>query len=407
MPNKFHISPKTHKAEKCVAETRSCSYGPHFDSLKNAQSYLEKQFEDEYVKKSKSVELAKNKMIEDIVSKKYIDPELSGIIKASLSKKNVSIKTNLSYKNFPAKFIRQSAKTRQETDGLRRDYSDLIEKVKDLKPAERMSMLYQSKDAIDSDFNLLKNSIRDSKINSDVVYINHDKTGAFVLESVSEIDTKQLQEDLAKAYASEEDIDRFMNTTTSLSVPKVREQLEKLGKNPRLYFDQYTNYMPDPKSYSGRSPDAIKTHYSKEDLEKRTDAEKRALLCETGMLKKQITERIIDEEKELSKPDKNGVEGSFFKNTQGELYYKTRASNVINEDKVKALFKKKDIPLESVSNVKKTFVLDKLKSESRKFELAPYKYIRPRRNMYFRDLEHGDISGIMNKKKTAFTEKSL
>jgi arsenate reductase-like glutaredoxin family protein len=413
MRGRYHISPDG-IARQCDAQTETgCKFGIHFDTKEEAQDYLEKKYKNNYVKESKSVSLAKNSLLNAVVQNEYIDPDLQKIVKDSMTtSKTKRVKTNLDYKDFPAKSIRQSAKTRAETNELR----DSFERMKFLASGDtddrtRLAMYYASKDAVDSDFDLLKSTIKDSNISSDIIYLNHDKTGAFVMESSATVDSKKLQEYLDENSIQDKE---FVNTTESISAAKIRDVFNKNNISLDGVLGSSTIYYPNKKTYKDVDG-AMKPRYTQEALDERTDAEKRALFCEVGMIKKHLTEDLIQLEKKAAEDYKDG---EFFKTNKNPaikehafdkpvLTYTSRTNAVLaDEDKARKLMSENHIDPSLVTNVKRNYTIDNLKDNAKKLGFSPYQFMKPQRNMFFRDLEHGDISDIMNKKKTAYTERS-
>lgn len=394
----YHISPKTHKPERCVAKI-GCRYGAgvkHFGTLREAEDYQETQYEQEYAKKAQSPLVARRIRREheqlNHVDNPIVDAELQGIIDSSTRSRTMvmTLASNGNYAEYPVRKLRYS--NRADVTAAVKSYDDTMSYVDGIKdPEQKLAVLYSNRDRIDADYEALRKSIDLSGVDADTIYEGHNG-GSFVIGSYATVDVDAMAADGVN-------VDEYRHAVDQIDETALKKAVVELGDEGKSMLDRNTIFFAQKKSYNELNSDPRGNLYQSTTggIAAMSEAHKRALLCETGLMKKNITERIDRSERDLRKAGvaEHKDEGWYFRKGNGKIGFTARTSTTVNHAAAAKHFGNLDFAKRSVGAV----TVDAVK------EKYGYRYLKPAKRLYFRDISSGEAERIPDKPKTAYSER--
>lgn len=394
----YHISPKTHKPERCVAKI-GCRYGAgikHFDTLREAEDYQETQYEQEYAKKAQSPLVVRRIRREheqlNHVDNPIVDAELQGIIDSSARSRTMvmTLASNGNYAEYPVRKLRYS--NRADVAAAVKSYDDTMSYVDGIKdPEQRLAVLYSNRDRIDADYEALRKSINLSGVDADTIYEGRNG-GSFVIGSYATVDVDAMSADGVN-------VDEYRPAVDQIDEAALKKAVVGLGDEGESMLDRNTIFFARKKSYNELNSDPRGNLYQPTTggIAAMSEAHKRALLCETGLMKKNITERIDRSERDLRKAGvaKHKDEGWYFRKGNGKIGFTARTNTTVNHAAAAKHFGNLDFAKHSGGTV----TVDAVK------EKYGYRYLKPAKRLYFRDISSGEAERIPDKPKTAYSER--
>ena len=395
----YHISPITHKPEPCKAKI-ACRYGAgvkHFDTKLAAEEYQEAQYEREYAKQSRSPLVASRIRHEhqklNHVDNPIVDAELQGIIDSSARSRTMvmTLSSNDRYAEYPVRKLRYS--NRADVTAAVRAYDETMSYVDGIKdPEQRLAVLYSNRDRIDADYEALRKSIDLSSVDADTIYEGHNG-GSFVIGSFATVDVDAMAADGVN-------VDEYRHSVDKIDEAALKKAVAGLGDEGESMLDRNTIFFARKKSYNELNSDPRGNLYQTTTggIAAMSEAHKRALLCETGLMKKNITERIDSSERDLLKA---GVKqhkdaGWYFRKGNGKIGFTARTNTTVNHAAAVKHFGNLDFAVRASGDV----TVDAVKAR------YGYRYLKPAKRLYFRDISSGEAERIPDKPKTAYSERT-
>lgn len=394
----YHISPRTHKPERCTAKI-ACRYGAgvkHFDTKLAAEEYQEAQYEREYAKQSQSPLVASRIRREhqqlNHVDNPIVDTELQGIIDSSARSRTMvmALSSDGKYAEYPVRKLRYS--NRADVTAAVKSYDHTMSYVDGIKdPEQRLAVLYSNRDRIDADYEALRKSIDLSGVDADTIYEGHNG-GSFVIGSYATVDVDAMTADGVN-------VDEYRHAVDQIDEAALKKAVAGLGDEGKSMLDRNTIFFARKKSYNELNSDVRGNLYQTTTggIAAMSEAHKRALLCETGLMKKNITERIDRSERDLRKAGiaKHKDEGWYFRKGNGKIGFTARTNTTVNHAAAAKYFGNLDFAKRSVGAV----TVDAVKAQ------YGYRYLKPAKRLYFRDISSGEAERIPDKPKTAYSER--
>jgi hypothetical protein len=409
----FHITANG-DVKKCTAEKRACplrkSNGdpvPHYATAEQAYEAL-------YAKKSLSLNesLKYEEKYADWADK---DQDIEKIINnAFTGKKWIKAKIGSESITLPVKSIRQSSKSKNITDALRRDFDATMAAQKALPSTTRMATQYASLSSLEGDIKILKARASEDAI-SNVMYVNAANDGAFHVQTSASIDKERLLSDLDAKQVDGKDREALYTTSDKgYSVSKVKAAFnaimaEKIPKGSKgapaarkAAWDQSglahenISYVPDPKMYTdvmASNPEAvIAPRFSDGQVDSMSGSTVRATLCELGVQHQALKDAVTNDEERLRRESMKTSNNptAAFKNLadqpSGHLKFKASKSTVLNDKAIDDFAAAYGLSKKDLRNTNHNMSVDNLKRFSDAHGMSAYRYLKPRKSVSFRDM---------------------
>lgn len=366
---KWHIG-RDGQPHKCTAKKKCPLGGTHYPNREEALKAAERTSRVSYTKAVRSLSKAREIAREDPENNKGVIADMNAAgVKAKRSHVRKVGDTG-DTKTFPVRRIRQSAADKEAAEMIRDDWKAAQQAAREAKtPLEKMAVLYASRDALQEDFNDLKNDLRtQSDTFSDMAYEHSagvmyvESYGSvdqsylkaqgidpsqFYRDSPERLDSKKLREGVKVSYLSKElGVDRGDYEDKKTYDKALRKAMKEKGwkaADRDRHVDSAiaasgvvtasTTYKPDRSQYASAGG-AYERHYVSEPGTMSSSSMRAGLLA-VGQNLHEANELIRRSEAALRKKGQreNGDPDFYFKKTDDPaMSYKSHTSYAVNED---------------------------------------------------------------------------